>query len=281
MTYSFVELSAQDAKPVLLFEFVQGGQTWRYAASPFDVSHASETWAASSISMSEIKQGMDMSKNGLSLKFHQGNVFAQQFLGPTPEQVTSVKIHRGHVGDGEFVVYWRGRVVSGKSSGAEISLDCESIFTSLRRPGLRARFTRNCRFAVYGRGCNLDPEDFALLSLITSASGTSVVVPNAALQADGWYLGGMLRFGIHLRMITAHAGDQLTLSRPIPSLEVALTESGYGLNYGSYYGGVGVQIYSGCDRSETTCDTKFNNLDNNGAFLRIPSINPMGGSSIV
>lgn len=287
MSYLTREASVQDGAPIFLYEFVQGEQAWRYTSAPDTYVWGDQDWLPSSVSHSDITQSNEMAKDGISLRFPRtddaGSAFARQFLGYAPDIVTSVTIRRGHPADGEFVVYWRGRVSGSKSSGATISVDCESVFTSLRRPGLRARYQRTCRHALYGRGCNLDPEAFAVVGLAVAVSGAVVHVPEAALQPDGWYLGGMLRAPDGaLRLVVGHTGNQVTLSRPIESLAQAVAESGYGLNYGNYYGGVAVKIYPGCDHTEGSggC-AKFDNLGNNGAFLRVPRKNPFGGSSIV
>ncbi|MFN4063440.1 MAG: phage BR0599 family protein [Parazoarcus communis] len=283
MSYVSRESSAQGGAPIFLYEFVQGEQAWRYTSAPDAYEWGGHTWQPSSLSHSDVTQSSEMAKDGISLKFPRTDEFARQFLGYAPDLVTSVTLRRGHADDGEFVVYWRGRVSGSKSSGASISIDCESIFTSLRRPGLRARYQRTCRHALYSRGCTLDPEDFAVAAPVTAAAGNVVTVPAAALQPDGWYLGGMLRAEDgSLRLITAHAGSQLTLSRPIEILITAVPAAGYGLSYGKWYGGeVVVKIYPGCDRVRATCESKFDNLDNFGGFPWIPTKNPFGGSSIV
>src|SRR5690606_18760143 len=101
----------------------------------------------------------------------------------------------------------------------KIKLVFESIFTSLRRPGLRARYSKTCRYFLYGKGCNLNPESFFVAGLVQDLSGPVVTVAEAALQPDGYYLGGMLRdeIGI-LGFIVKHVGSVVTLQRPIDSL---------------------------------------------------------------
>jgi uncharacterized phage protein (TIGR02218 family) len=152
----------------------------------------------------------------------------------------------------------------------------------MRRSGARARFQRNCRHALYGKGCGVNKEDYALAGRVDSVSGLTLVVPEAAGEASGWFTGGVVEFPDgSFRMITAHSGSSVTLSRASRFVVDSIPASGYGQNYGEYYGGVSVTLYPGCDRTMATCKNKFNNLDNNGGFRWIPSKNPMGGSSIV
>ena len=282
MSYSALESSAQGGCPVFLYKFVQGTQQWCYTNAPFQVSFAGDTYSPSAVGHSEVKQSNELSKDSITLTFPLDDEFAGQFLGYAPDLVTSVTLLRGHVGDGEFIAYWKGRVASSKASGAQVRLECESIFTSLRRPGLRARYQRTCRHALYARGCTLDPEAFAVPGRLTAMSSVSIVVPEAASYANGYFTGGMVRAPDgSLRLVSNHVGASLTLSRPASTLARDFAASGYGYNYGNFYGGLAVTLYPGCDRMRATCRDKFNNLPNYGGFPFIPVKTPFGGSSIV
>lgn len=282
MTYSSRESSVQDGRPLFLYKFVQGTQQWSYTSASVPVEFAGEVYQPVPISHSEVKQSNELSKDGISLSFPIDNSFASQFLGYAPDLVTSVTLLRGHAGDGEFIVYWKGRVASSKASGLQIKLECESIFTSLRRPGLRARYQRTCRHALYGRGCSLDPESFVVEAGVLSMTSISLQVPAAASYPDGYFTGGMARASDgSLRLVANHAGSLIVLSRPASALASDFALSGYGYGYGLFYGQLTVKLYPGCDRSKSTCQGKFGNIANYGGFPYIPTKNPFGGSSIV
>lgn len=269
-------------RPAELYLFVQGEKVWHFTSADEQVVHAGSTYVPATIGRGAMEAGSDINKANLLVKVPRDSEVGLSHLTFTVDIVTSITLFRPDpTNPTTYMTFWKGRVAGAKVTGSEITLTCESIMTSMRRAGLRARFTRNCRHAVYHRGCGLDPEAFAVPSYATAVSGSVVTVPNAALQPNGWYLGGMLGFGNAVRLITSHAGDQLVISRPIDGLAAAILAAGYGRSYGSFYGGASVKIYPGCDRSESTCNTKFDNLDNNGAFSRIPLKNPFGGSSIV
>jgi uncharacterized phage protein (TIGR02218 family) len=284
MTFEVFESSARQGRPVELFEFTQGSQVWRYTAYDQDYSWDGETWTAETIRRGRIRQSGKADQAGVDLKFPRTNSLAAAFLTGLMEQITSLTVWRGHVGDPdeEFVVSWKGRVVGAEGDGPEINLSCESIFTSLRRQGLRRRWQRNCPHALYGRGCNLDKAAFAEGPFIpTAVNGLSVTVPDAALQPNGWYTGGMLEAENSYRFILAHEGDQVVLSRPFIALADAIAGAGWGKSWGKWWGGPGVVLYPGCDRTEATCNSKYANGLNFGGWRYIPQKNPMGGSSIV
>lgn len=170
-------------------------------------------------------------------------------------------------------VIWKGRLSASQPDDSHCRLIFESIFTSMRRTGARARYLKMCRHPLYGRGCYLDPEDFAQLASLDAIVGRVITVPEAALLPTGWLDGGMVRAPDGtLAYIQKHVGDQLTLNRVSGALTGPLAVDGPG---------VAITIYPGCDHSYATCESKFANDNNYGGFDHIPTKNPMGGSSIV
>ena len=272
MTYSDLEFSGQSGQPILLYQFVIGDTAFCLTNYEEAQTWGEKTWVPSAISHGDIAQSPEMNKDNLTFDLPRTESLAQEFLGYSPDAVVSVTVFRKHCDDPEGIVYWRGRVATSVTDGERVSLDCESVFTSLRRPGLRARYQRACRHSLYGIGCRLNKDDFALGGTPTAAIRNVVTVPEAASSPDGYYRGGMLAFNGIYRMVTGHSGSQLTLSRPIQSLLISLNEGA---------GNETVQIYPGCDHSRATCDSKFNNLNNYGGFPWIPLKNPFKMTSLI
>lgn len=271
MTYSSRETSVQNGVPIQLLQFVQGLQEWYYTTASYSIEALGKTWVPTPVQFSAVTQSNEMAKDTLSLKFPRGHEFASVFLGyNTPDVLTSVTLFRGHVNDpdAQFITYWKGRVSSFKASGETLSLECEPIFTSLRRPGLRARYQRTCRHALYGRGCRLDAEDWGTAGVLTAVDGATLTIPAAASLPIGYLSGGMVKTpdGI-LRYVIGHNGSQVTLMRPVRKLVDSV--------------GSAVTVYPGCDHTRSTCQARFDNIDNYGGFSWIPTKNPFGGSSIV
>lgn len=267
--YDDYEDSLELGTPIELYEFSQGVTRWNYVSGGNIITRLGSEYTPLPVDRNRIKQSTDIFKDSMTIKFPRGNAFASQYLGFAPEEVTSVTILRGHYGDPdeEFIVYWKGRVIGAKATGNEIEIECESIFTSIKRPGLRARFELSCRHTLYQVGCGINRELYEHSGTILSLTGgLNVEVAGAGSEADGYYTGGMIVGPNNgSRFITAHTGSVVTLSRPLPELSTGLT----------------VSIYPGCDHLATTCLSKFSNLDNFGGFPYIPETNPFGGSSIV
>lgn len=266
MSYAALETSTQDGAPVELYTFAQGAQFWRFTTAPDAVTYAAIEYAPSSISRDRIKQTSDVLKDSLKLEFPRGDAFANQFLGFAPDIVTTVTVMRGHAGDNEFIPYWKGRVIAAVASGNKIELACESVFSSIRRPGLRARYELTCRHALYSARCGVNLEASQTTGVAFAVSGVTISVSAAAGFANGYFAGGMIKApDDSTRFIVAHTGEVLTVQRPIADLAVGAT----------------VRLYPGCDHLQSTCASKFSNIDNFGGFPWVPIRNPYDGRSIV
>ena len=274
MSYDASEYSVQDGDPEYRFLFVTGAAEFRYTSAAHIVADSSETWEPAPIDLGGIMQTNELSKGGVKMKLPRDNALAKTFIGGVPEQMTSVTVFRQHAGDvtEEYQVYWKGRVAGVDVSGDAVTLECENIFTSMRRPGLRARYQKTCRHALYQSGCGLDKASFAVPATVIAADGASITIEDLGSSAveEGYFIGGMIESADgYLRYILRHSGNELTLIRPLTALIDEVTTSSDG--------SAAVTLYPGCDKSETTCTAKFNNLDNHGGF-RIPGKNPFANS---
>lgn len=255
-----------------LYRFVEASTV--YLRTNFDVPYTydsgsgAEIYLPSTMKRTEIESQNQINKATIDLTFTLDDTMARHWMVDNVESVITLTIFE--VDGTDVATSWKGRVSAVKPNTSDLTISFESIFTSLRRPGLRARYLRNCRFSLYRRGCKLDKAGFAVPGTVTAISGLNVTCAAAAAFADGYFTTGMIQAPDGtLRFITAHAGSTLTLMRRIPSLEEALVG-----------GSQSVTIYPGCDRSRTTCDGKFHNLLNYGGFDWIPTTNPFGGSAI-
>lgn len=270
MSYTNLELSTESGEPVELFEFRQGTNFWRYTTAPVEVIKTNQVYTPEYIKRDAVKQTDDTSKGGIKLTFPRTNKLAKSFLSVAPEGVTTLTIWRGHFSDSveDYVAYWKGRVLKVSAGGSEISIECESVFTSLKRPGLRARYERSCRHGLYSKMCGVSMSSFKVTDTVISIDATEMEfnISDAGLQPDGTFTGGIItNMDGERRLITSHSSTTIRISRPFP---ISLA-------------GKQVDLYPGCDKLKSTCISKFNNLNNFGGFPFIPYINPFSGRSVV
>lgn len=288
MTYAIIEASAAEAHPYFLYQFVEGDNVWRFTSRATAWTSAgsggtSITWEPAAVAHGDVVQTSEVERGVLELTWPLSHPFARRLLAPMGNMPVTLTIFRGHEQVlGETVAHWKGRVVGAEVEGARILLNCESIFSTLRRAGVRAKYQRLCRHALFGRGCGLDigAHWHTGTASALAGGGSVVTIQEAADHPDGWYRGGVLRLGVQLGFIIGHAGPVLTLSRPMPELVAALGTPEIDPETGDPVP-VLVDIAPGCDLRAPTCAQKFGNLLNFGGFPEIPGRNPFGGGSIV
>lgn len=249
------------------FKIVEGATVFNYTSSDSDIVHLGDTYTPIAMGRTEVETKNELSRANVELSFSLDSEIGKRYMKSVIDTIVSLTIFSKQ--DATVNVTWKGRLASVKPQDSNVKLVFESVFTSLRRPGLRRRFQRNCPHVLYGRGCRLNKDDFDAAGVATFANGANYIVTGAGTFADGWFTGGMLKAPDGtFRFIIGHSGNNITLIRPIDSLTEAIAG-----------GSQPVTLYPGCDRSPQTCQGKFNNLANNGSFQFIPTRNPFSGSS--
>ena len=268
--YLATDQSSESSQPIYLYVLANDLGTYRYTSRETEVIYDEQTYSPEAISHSAVSNSGDMTKDRLDINIPIENEAARDLLIGNSEQPSSLTVFRGHSTDEdfEFVVYWKGRITNAVANGASVKMECESIFTSLRRYGLRARYQKSCRHNLYSEGCGVDKEGFKVEGTVSVISDLTLTVAEADDFDDGYFVGGYISFNGITRRIVAHEEDQITINRAIESLKDAELP-------------VLIDLYPGCDKLRTTCNNKFDNLLNFGGFPWIPSKNPFGGSSIV
>jgi len=261
MSYDGKDLSAQDSLPIYLVKFVQNGTEYRYNTTAQTVNRSGVDWYAEAVELGDFLASGEVAKDPLQVRLPYTNPLAATFVGYAPDFVTTLTVWRTHADDTDVRVVWKGRVGSTTFNEKVVTLACESVFTSIRRAGPGPCYTRACRWVLGGRGCNVDLLPFTHALTATSAVGAKVTVTGAGSYA---LAGGTLAWGGISRKIIAQSGTELTLMRWVRPLNVALAG-----------GSQSVSCVEPCDRTPTTCRTKFYNLGRFGGQPGIPAINPM------
>ena len=162
MTYALLEFSSSEGRPYFLYQFVEGDQVWRFTSradawtSP-TTDGETLTWDPAAVAHGDVVQTSEIERGRLELTWPLSHPFARRFLAPMGTTPVTLTIFRGHEQvPGETVAHWKGRVVGAEVEGQRILLQAESLFSTLHRAGVRAKYQRLCRHAHYGRGCALD-----------------------------------------------------------------------------------------------------------------------------
>lgn len=276
MTFAAQETSIQEGQPVELYVFTAGVRVFYYTAAPETLIYETKEYQALQIERGAIEDAGDISKVGMSVTAQRDIGVADLFRVAPPSEVVVLNIYRLQLSDGalEKKLFWTGRVLSCEwMEGSRCTFSCESLLSSMRRPGLRRLYQRQCPHVLYGAACGLvntsHRTTIVLDDPFSEVTGTTVKDPAIDAQPDGFFAGGYLEFEaapgvIERRGIRTHVADAITLTHPIQGLAVTAT----------------VQLFAGCDHTLETCNTKFSNADNYGGFPFVPKINPFGGANV-
>jgi uncharacterized phage protein (TIGR02218 family) len=264
-TFADLEHSVDSAAPFELYQFRRGANWAVYITTSAGVYNGgSHSYKPVPIERTKLRQGQDTLKDSITLTIPRSHSLASEFLLFSPEESTSVTIIRQHHGldFSESVVIWKGRVIGAKGSGEKVEINCESIFTSIKRRGLREKTERICQHALYSSGCGVNQPEYRVDDIISGVSGPVITMQSISGFDDGYFNGGILEHLSDSRFIIKHVGNTITLSRPMDLLAVQME----------------VALYPGCNHTWATCILKFNNVINFKGFPWIPARNPFSQS---
>lgn len=274
--YSIRERSWEDGAPVEYYVFMRDTETWRYNTSDRVLSRNEagvlHDYLPLSISREGIQQGAE--RNKLTLNVHvprSADVVRLWHPIPTSAPV-ALTIYGGHVGDGDEVVTWIGRVVAPKFRPEVVTLLGEPTTTLARKSGQVQSWQRGCMHVLYKQGdglCNANREDFAVEGVIEASSGVTVQSASFADIPDGRLAGGYIEWTtpsgtVERRSINTHDGNIITVI------------------YGSAELPVGTEFaaYPGCRHNWDDCQGFFNNGVNYGGDLYSPERSPFNGNPV-
>lgn len=268
MAYSTQETGYQSGSPVELYEFRYGAAFYRYTSADADQTADSKTYLAAPITRAALELTQEVAKSAPRITIDASLEVVGLFKDGMPADFVTLTIRRFHRGDAELITVWAGRVLSVSWSGSLATLHCESVFTSVKRTGLRRLYQKQCPHVLYSAACGLSSASFRATKQVTGVSGPVITLSNIT-EAASYFVGGYLEFEnqagyIERRSISAQSATSVTLTYQISGLAA----------------GASVNLYPGCDHTLTTCNAKFSNALNYGGFPYIPTKNPFGGTTV-
>jgi hypothetical protein len=275
MAYLDDESSVANSAPVELYKFAGTYALYCYTSGPEDVTYddgsfASDgitplgplTYTAIAVERTEVRVGTqddDSTDLTVTMSVLQQLVIDYGFTTSPPDLMLTI-YRQQPTGVG---IYWHGPVTNiSVDDRARAKLNCpSSLGAALVGNVPNVYYQTPCNNVLYDVRCKVD---YAANSNVTtvstvSADGKTVTVGGIG-GLDGKLIGGELALGTgEIRMITAQAGDVLTVNFPFNTIDV----------------GGACTIAAGCDHMyRGDCKTKFANQLNFNGFMFIPPDNP-------
>lgn len=170
-----------------LYKFTRGDAKFYYTSSDKSVQDGETIYEAITLTRSSIDSSSDLEKNSIDITFALNSKFAQDCLRSALEENILVKVSKLQFGN--ISTLWQGRVTSVKPDGAEITLKCETDYTSLGRAGARYKYQRTCCHDLYGSGCKLDKSQWGIQTTIKSVDKLNVQLRDLAVDDNYFRLG--------------------------------------------------------------------------------------------
>lgn len=247
MTYDAMEESTNSGSPIELYAFTKGASSWNYTSS--DVAYSG--YSAVSIRRSDINQDNEDNGGGIEVTLPASDAIAKLWTGSVSCDPLWLTITRLHRVDASTVTIFIGRCINVKIGDVEATLSFQSLKQSWRRKIPTQIASPTCRHMLYSTGkCGLTKSAYSSTVSVSAISGNTVTISTGL--ASGAYIGGEISYGSERRMIIGQlgSGNILLLFSPLPGISVGST----------------VTVAWGCDRSFTTCNTRFSNTDRFGGL---------------
>lgn len=269
MPYITTEASEQEGSPVEVYEFFMANKRYLISSGGVrdQVTFNGFRCESLPISRGQVVYTSDNQKSALDVVIPDDVTFARDYITKGNSNSCTLNIHRFHASDntqGNSVVYWKGRVLGARFDDNHITLQCESVFSSIARAGLRQQYTLYCRHALFSSPCRLIRDNFkypATLAEPSTAFGVKLNgLPTNVLQDKPGLTGGVMDDGNDRYSILSHSGQNIVLDKPCK------------LNAGA-----AVTVYAGCNKTKEYCKDAMNNIENFGGFSWMPLRNISDG----
>lgn len=270
MTYLADEQSVHNSEPIELYDFTRGASRFPYTSAAEDILFNSSIFTATAMERSKIEDSGELGRSSITVTMPRDTAFLIDYLVSPPSEVTTLTLYRKHRHDDDAsaVIIWIGRLLNLNWLDSTVELECEPVFTSIRRLGLRRQYSRSCTHALYSNKCGVNNTAYKLTGQVIGLSSNVVSVNLAGSHDDNYYSGGYVQWDYQGRkekkMILSQIGTSLTLG----GFPVGLV------------GGDTVEIFPGCNHTMAACNDKFNNVLNYGGQPFIPVKNPFGSIAL-
>lgn len=233
-----------------LYEFNRGGSAWYYTNGLDSITFGGHTYSPEIISYGRINITEEVYKSPITISISTSSAVVVDLVNTFNPYSCTLRIWR------DDSLWWAGRVVLHSIKSSNTELQCESIYSSVKRIGVRNKFERLCRYNLYSTDCGVDKSLYAVINAeVTVVSGRDLTIPGVA-GTDATYKLGMILFGGKYTTVLKRVSDVFTVTNQI------------GISNGDH-----VTIYRGCNHTTDDCLNQFDNIINFGGFPFLPPSN--------
>lgn len=159
------------------------------------------------------------------------------------------------------VVLFSGRVSDMSGKRSELNFNVKSDLELLNTKLPRNIYQAGCLHTLYDTGCGASKTSRVVSTNVATADGAGRWISTYLPHPSGWFDQGVLTFT---------SGPNAGVQRTVKSFDSGLFHFALPLPYAPVAGN-GFQVYPGCDKTQGTCQSKFNNLARFRGFPYVPA----------
>jgi len=249
-------------QPAELYHIWRNSTHYRYTSGDVAIVYNGETYSPATIQRQKVSYDQKLEVNTLVIQASRVTDPVLEFLAISPVDLVWVSVHKIHR---DMLIEETSNVFVGQINkisirGSEVQINCVGFEQYLKQVVPRYRYGPGCQHTLFDDRCGVDINSFSDNVVLDNVAddGVTIISTSFVLQDNDYYTFGYLVWGDYKRMIISHIEDTIKLRYLIPGLvsgETAL-------------------VTAGCDKTRTTCESRFNNLINQLGFPDIPSDNP-------
>jgi uncharacterized phage protein (TIGR02218 family) len=271
MSFDIFEISNRAGKPVFLFKFTAGIQSYTYTTDNKPADYLGETYSPlENLEPSGTSQSQEIQAQKITVSAFREWILPRQFVSFVPSNLMFLVVFKYHrAAPDDKYVYWQGFVQSAKFDDKKSYLNCAPVSVLFNRLGLRRSFSTLCGHILYDGFCPVPASAYRVDGVITDIGSFTITAAEWTSYDSTWFVAGFvertLPSGVtDMRLITGNDTGVLTLLSPFPSdLQTGET----------------LHAYAGCDHKFSTCaGAKFGAYTDEGGacgcYDRIPVKNP-------
>lgn len=267
MAYEDFEDGVSTGAPVECYRFIGSFREYLYTSADEPVTLDGRTYQPAAISRDSLRAGTQEDDTlALELTLPHDTTVVREYAYADSPPALSLEVFRVHRDSNfvtDFILMWKGEVISFSVDGRTATLSVPSIFARALQGDVPTIYWQGpCNHVLFDNQCGLNRADYITETSILLVSGTDIEVVDQGF-ADNFLVSGEmvnLRTG-ERRLITFNQANLLKVRVKFADARVGDT----------------VQLSAGCDHSFTTCKAKFSNGLRFGGHPFIPADNPFNG----
>lgn len=273
------EFSAEFNRPLELFEFRNGNDTYRYTSSESEYIFEGNTYTPVAMKRTGIGRAGEAEQTTLEVMMPTTDELASLYIGIQPANRTTLILRRVHqvMSPQSSITLFRGFVTSAKFKDEECTFLLKPFNELFLREMPRYTYQGLCNHVLYSSACGViegaSPNQLSgTVTAFVDGVGAVITVTGAGAVTDNKspqkaFKGGFARLQdfSDYRLILDQDGDTLTLLLPFRTNILGST----------------IILQRGCDKTIDTCRDKFGNVVNYGGFPHVPAVNPFNQGTFV